>query len=236
MTHAVADDLAARSQPRRETIDSSGDVCSISSPARRSPPVCALMFVHEQAPLEFLSVFVSDERTRWRTACCSAGLGFQDAHGHIAGPRVVHDLRRTAVRNLVRAGVPERVAIGMTGHKTRPVFERCSIRSEDDLDRAPRISSRHGAKSSGGGWQVGTIRAQSPPCRSRSSPRWRAGNWKPTTASWWNWQTRQTQNLLPARAWAFESPRGHPIFQSLPGAGVASAFACAIPRKHGGSS
>lgn len=67
----------------------------------------------------------------WQNACAAAGLGTRDRKGRFTG-KLFHDLRRTAVRNLVRAGVPQTVAMSISGHKTEAMFRRYNITSEND--------------------------------------------------------------------------------------------------------
>jgi integrase len=88
-------------------------------------------------------------RREWIAACAACGLGRKiEVEGKPHDPRyeglTVHDLRRSAVRNLVVAGVPETIAMKISGHKTRSVFDRYAIASEGDLTKAMRKVETNG--------------------------------------------------------------------------------------------
>jgi integrase len=91
-------------------------------------PDCSWLFFNESGGK------IGRFQRSWRTACETAGI----AAGEDEPERLFHDLRRSGVRNLIRAGVPESVAMRISGHKTRSVFERYNIVSERDLHEAAR--------------------------------------------------------------------------------------------------
>lgn len=86
---------------------------------RSAGALCPAVFPWRGRPLQKL-------RRSWKTACRAAGMP----------DRLVHDFRRTAVRNLIRAGVQQAIAMKITGHKTSSIFRRYLIVDEELLAQA----------------------------------------------------------------------------------------------------
>ncbi len=96
---------------------------------------------------------VKQFRLEWIAACCAAGQGRMvcpKCGGVATKPtprckcshcrvnmkyegRIFHDFRRTAARDMIRAGVPQRIAMLITGHKTASIFDRYDIGDSEDL-------------------------------------------------------------------------------------------------------
>lgn len=110
--------------------------------ARSVPLPSVLVNMLEEIKPKEGNVFSAVNLTKeWRKACAACGLGeIIEVPDKPYDPQyrglIIHDLRRSAVRNLVNAGVPERVAMKISGHKTRSVFDRYHIVSTDDVSSA----------------------------------------------------------------------------------------------------
>jgi len=94
---------------------------------RASGSIIPWVFHRHGSPIQYF-------RRTWIRACRLAGLP----------GRLPHDFRRTAVRNLERAGVPRSVAMKLTGHKTESIYRRYAIVAEQDLkDGVAKLAALH---------------------------------------------------------------------------------------------
>ena len=91
----------------------------VSDWERKETRLCPAVFHWRGKPMQKL-------RRSWKSACRAAGMS----------DRFVHDFRRTAVRNLIRAGVQQAIAMKITGHKTSSIFRRYLIVDEELLAQA----------------------------------------------------------------------------------------------------
>ena len=150
----VGDDViflrAQNSKTRKpETIPIEGELHDIIERRRaaaliqeenKEPRFAEFVFHHKGEP-------VGDFRKAWASACVAAGLGKmicpkcgREGAAHTCEPckvdtrysgKIFHDFRRTAARNMIAAGVPQAVAMKITGHRTDSMFRRYAIVNEE---------------------------------------------------------------------------------------------------------
>jgi integrase len=102
-----------------------------------------LIYQKETCPAGCMWVFHGAHRGRvdshlngWKDACARAGMP----------DLLFHDLRRSAVRNMKKAGLQDLEAMRISGHLTRSVFDRYNIIDEDDLAAAGRRLDEYAQK------------------------------------------------------------------------------------------
>jgi integrase len=136
-----------------------------SGEARTVPLPDVLVTLLEQVEVKTGRVFDGTNlRKAWNKACDTCGLGTLEPIDAQNNRRytglIVHDLRRSAIKNLIKAGVNEKVAMAISGHKTRAVFDRYHIVDETDVLEAMRKVQGAVAKKSDGPVSESSVRVK----------------------------------------------------------------------------
>jgi len=98
-------------------------------PPTTSGTIIPYVFHRDGTPIRYF-------RRSWLSACTVAGCPGQ----------IPHDFRRTAVRNLERAGISRSAAMALVGHKTQSIYNRYAIVAEQDLkDAGEKLAILHHA-------------------------------------------------------------------------------------------